>query len=128
MAAVAERVASIEDAAEFINIATAEQLERLDQQMRLRRRTLESQRALSVTTGTQATLTNLSPKYLNGLTGTVTSISGSRATVTLDEGSTISLRYAGRKFYVAPGVTNYPATGVPLACIEVGSGPTSRHR
>lgn len=81
-----------------------------------RRKALNDRRALAVREGLSVRLDGLSPKYLNGLTGTVESISGKRADVRLDEHSTSVLRYAGNKFYVAADVNEYVLHGVPKGC------------
>ena len=60
---------------------------------------------------------DISPKYLSGLRGQVTSINGARASVTLDERSTAMLRRATSRFRIAPETTNYLLGGVPLSCL-----------
>ncbi|MCX5207487.1 hypothetical protein OG897_39555 [Streptomyces sp. NBC_00237] len=82
----------------------------------------ETVAAATVTKGATVELAKLSPAYLNGLKGIVSEVDRPRrgkprATVTLDADSTDVLRYNGsRKFFVAPGVTNYDLHGVPLTC------------
>ncbi|MEU2159425.1 hypothetical protein ABZ532_31350 [Streptomyces sp. NPDC019396] len=85
------------------------------------RRKAEAIAAAKVTKGATVRLDKLSPAYLNGLRGIVAEITHPRrgkphATVTLDADSTARLRYSGRRFHVAPDVTNYDMHGVPLTC------------
>lgn len=91
-------------------------VERLFDALSARRSALRAVRAAAVTIGVKVQIDQISPKYLIGLTGTVTSIKGKRATVTLDEKSTGVLRYAGSRFSVSPDATSYDLTGVPLSC------------
>lgn len=72
----------------------------------------------------KATLSGLSPKYLNGLTGEVVldpnGRSGARAfACKLDEASTNRLRWAGSRFYIGPDVKEYVLPGVPMQCFVV---------
>lgn len=75
--------------------------------------------AAAVKPGVEVTLDGLSPKYLNGLKGTVKSISGGRCTVTLDEASTNDLGFRSTRFYMLPGSKNYDLTGIPTQCAKV---------
>lgn len=83
---------------------------------RMRTKALHAVRAATVTLGANVRFAGLSPKYLNGLSGTVVEISGQRGTVRLDEKSTAALRRQGRRFYIAPTVAEYEMSGVPLSC------------
>ncbi|MFC8880391.1 hypothetical protein [Streptomyces ardesiacus] len=95
------------------------------------RRKAETVAAATVTKGATVQLTRLSPAYLNGLQGIVAEVDRPRrgkprATVTLDADSTNVLRYSGsRKFFVAPGVTNYDLHGVPLTCCVTVEAPAA---
>ncbi|MEV7177857.1 hypothetical protein [Kitasatospora sp. NPDC093679] len=101
--------------------ATDTDLQRLDTAMRDRRKALAEIRAAAVVVGAAATTRNLSPKYMNGLSGTVESIQGKVAYLKLDEHSTEELRAQySRRFPVPDGVKTYslPA-GIPLTCLTV---------
>ena len=94
-------------------------IDRIYSAIRQRQQGLRAIKAAAVSVGAEVALTGLSPKYLNGLTGTVKSINGQRCDVELDETSTMTLRFSGRKFFVPQGVTNYVVNGVPLSCAGV---------
>lgn len=83
-----------------------------------RRKALGQINAAAIRPGVQVTLDGLSPKYLNGLTGTVKSVQGARCTVTLDQRSTTSLRYAGQRFRIPTEHTEYDLTGIPSQCAK----------
>lgn len=87
--------------------------------VKARRRTLGQISAAAVKVGATVTLEGLSPKYLNGLTGTVKNISGARCTVTLDEASTNDLGFRSTRFYLLPGQKNYDLNGIPTQCAKV---------
>ncbi|OEJ20910.1 hypothetical protein [Streptomyces subrutilus] len=115
---------TLEQVAEFIvNDADAEDIDRIIEAVNTRRSTLrqraEAIAAASVKTGARVELHNLTPKYLNGLTGTVTKVDRGRkvrATVKLDEASTKQLRWSGaRRFFVSENVAEYELGGVPVA-------------
>ena len=90
-------------------------LDRIIQSVKDRRKVLRDARAAAVQIGADVTLDNLSPKYLNGLEGTVVVISGKRADVRLTEKSTGLLRFSGTRFHVPEGTTEYVLRGVPLS-------------
>lgn len=97
--------------------ADVSDLDRLLEAIKRRRRALQAVRAAAVRVGSTVTLDDISPKYLIGLTGAVTTIERNRATVTLDANSTARLRYSGRRrFYVPADADAFPLTGVPLSC------------
>lgn len=79
-----------------------------------RHRALAQMTAATLRTDAPGRTKGLSPKYLNGLTGTIVSTSSIR----LDETSTRRLRFSGRRFYVAPEVTEYLLGGIPAGCLE----------
>ena len=87
--------------------------------VKTRRRLLGQISAAAVKVGATVTLEGLSPKYLNGLTGTVKNISGARCTVTLDEASTNDLGFRSTRFYLLPGQKNYDLNGIPTQCAKV---------
>lgn len=108
--------ATLSDALAFIAGAEETDLDRLIDGVKMRRKTLANLRAAAVRVGMEIATDGLSPKYLNNLTGTIRGISGQRADVELDEPSTNTLRYSGKRFYVAPDVERYVLRGVPLQC------------
>ena len=87
--------------------------------VKARRKALGQINASAVKVGATVTLEGMSPKYLNGLTGVVKSVSGGRCSVLLDEGSTTQLRWSGTRFHVREGVTEYLMGGVPTQCAKV---------
>lgn len=105
--------------------ATEDDLDRIIAAIKERRKVLATARASEVQVGMACTLTGLSPKYLNGLTGTVVrdpqGRSGARSfACKLDEASTKTLRWqASSRFYIAEGVTEYVLPGVPMQCFKV---------
>lgn len=104
----------------FIFACDSAALADLQRQIKARHKALRAQAAASVSVGATVTLEGLSPKYLNGLTGTVTSIDRARGSVTLDEASTQRLRFDGaRRFFIAADATEYLLGGVPLGCMRV---------
>jgi RNase P/RNase MRP subunit p29 len=77
-----------------------------------------------VAVGADVEIVDISPRYLNGLTGTVVRIQGARVTVQLDELSTMRLKCEPKsksKFPVAPDATSYNLTGLPRASCQVAS-------
>jgi len=112
---------ALSDALNFILTgASNEDLTRVIEAIKSRRSILSTINAASVTVGASVKLDGLSPKYLNGLTGTVSSISGRSATINLDARSTQDLRWSGRKrFFINDGVTEYPLGGIPLSTLSI---------
>lgn len=116
--ATATATITLSDVVAFLNNATEYDLDIIHKSSNDRRRALRNQRAAVVTVGMNATLGDLSPKYLNGLSGKVTAINGQRGTVTLDEQSTNNLRFFGsRRFPIPMDVKEYDLPGVPLSSI-----------
>lgn len=100
--------------------ASAEDIERIHLATRDRSRALRSVRAATIRTGSKVALVNLSPKYLNGLTGVVGAIKGARADVLLDAESTSRLAWSGRSRYsIAPGAAEFTVPGVPLTAMTI---------
>lgn len=109
--------ATITEVLDYVHARADEQdLDSLLQALRTRRKVLGEQRAATVRSGLEIRLDGLSPKYLNGLTGTVVTLDGNRAEVRLDERSTTQLRGSGRRFYVPAGEIEYLLTGIPKSC------------
>lgn len=108
---------SVTEVLDYVHSRADEQdLEALIQAVKTRRNVLGEQRAAAVRTGTEVRLDGLSPKYLNKLTGIIETTKGSRADVRLDKGSTATLRYAGKKFYIPITEETFLLTGVPKQC------------
>lgn len=104
--------------------ADEDDLTRIIQTVKDRRKVLASARAADVQIGASCTLTGLSPKYLNGLTGVVVrdpnGRSGTRAyACKLDEESTKRLRGQGTRFFIPEATTEYVLPGVPMQCFKV---------
>jgi hypothetical protein len=103
--------------------ATDDELERVLHAYKTRRKMLQQVRAASVTVGASVTLDGLSPKALNGLTGTVASIDGNRASVELDADSTTRLAFTNTRFAQRAmskhnvGGT-YTVPGIPMGCLK----------
>lgn len=93
--------------------------------VKARRTMLGRINAAAVKVGAAVRLDGLSPKYLNGLTGTVSIVSGGRCSVVLDEHSTTALRYAPRSRYAGAiamlpeGEDRYTLSGIPTQCAKV---------
>ena len=104
--------------------ADEDDLNRIIQSVKDRRKVLAAARAADVHIGATVMLTGLTPKYLNGLTGVVVrdphGRSGTRAFgCKLDKNSTALLRRSGTRFFVAEGVEEYVLPGVPMSCFKV---------
>lgn len=110
---------SASDTLDRIAVASDDELDAFFAAIKNRRTALLAQRALTVQIGTKVRLTDLSPRYLNGLTGTVSEFRSGRkyVTVMLDEDSTQRLRIEGRrKYHVTPEQTEWPLGGIPTGC------------
>lgn len=102
--------------------ATEGDLAKIHEAIRVRESALREERAGRVAVGADVEIVDISPKYLNGLTGTVVRIQGARVTVQLDELSTMRLKCEPKsKFPVAPDATSYNLTGLPRASCQVAS-------
>ena len=113
---------NINDVATFIHQASEESIGTIQQLIANRRKNIQNERAAQVTIGKTVTLTGLTPKYLNGLTGEVADLSGTRANILLDEDSTLTLRLTDRtgKFSRNFGSEKRGTLkGVPLVCLVV---------
>lgn len=99
--------------------ATDEDLARVQSAITVRRQALAAVTAATLHTGSSVRLDGLRPKYLNGLTGEIQSLTGTHATLLLDETSTIQLRYDGvRRWTIPQSTTRYALSGIPLACCK----------
>lgn len=110
---------TLADVTSFIlTSATQDDIDHIYAATKSRTRTLRDVVAAQVQVGATTTLQGLSPKYLNGLRGTVTAINGTRGDVLLDEESTRNLRYLGaRRYHIPAETTQHTLTGGPLSCI-----------
>lgn len=109
--------ASIGPILDYVHSSADEQdLDSLIQAVKTRRNVLGEQRAATVRRDAPVRLDGLSPKYLNGLTGTVETTKGNRADVRLDEQSTSRLRYSGKKYYIPADESQFLLSGVPKQC------------
>lgn len=107
---------TLSEVLEFISTqADDTDIERIYTFAKDRTRQLRDLRAAQVSVGANVRLANLSPKYLNDLTGEVISISGKRCTVRLTKKSTETLRWASQRFVVPAGIECYELGGVPLS-------------
>lgn len=105
---------------QFITLrATDEDLERIFNATKQRRKTLGAARAATVTVGATVTIDGIRPKYLCGLAGEVQSIRGAKADILLDEASTKRLRIDGwQRFPMTAETARYVVRGVPLQCCQ----------
>lgn len=108
---------TFEDVLDYIlDGASDEEIDRIWDAARTRQKVLRAKAAALVSVGTRVSLTDISPKYMAGLTGDVTDITGSRATVRFDGKSTLVLRRKGnRRFYIPRDVEEYEVSGIPLS-------------
>lgn len=116
-------MSSLQESVSFILTQAGDtDIDRIIDAVKERRKILSKIRAASVAVGAPVRLDGLSPRYLNGLTGTVTKIDGNRCTVTLDEESTERLRWGRTRFHIPASVKEYPLTGIPLGCAHLHDG------
>lgn len=108
-----------------IKRATAEDLALIQAAVDDRRTALTHTAATVITPGQNVTLRDATPTFLNGLTGTVTSLTrndavGPTAAVLLDPRSTGTLRFSGRSEYRVPTQADrYELEHVPLDCLSL---------
>jgi hypothetical protein len=103
---------NIREVIEFIYDETDEQdITNIFNACKSRKRVLGQCRAAQVRVDQQVRVVNISPKYLNGLTGKVEFLSGSRCDIQLDERS--KARIAITRHGRAGGLLS----GVPTSCI-----------
>jgi hypothetical protein len=102
----------------ILSHATEQDLTRITEAVKQRRAALAAVRTASLTTGTPVRIANISPRYLNGLTGTLGRIDGKHATVILDAESTDRLRFtpSNKRFDVPFDTASFDLPGVPLSC------------
>lgn len=100
--------------ADILANASDDDITQVQAACKTRHATLRQMTQATLQMGKPGRTKGLSPKYLNGLTGTITSASSIR----LDAASTEQLRYSGRRFWVPPEVTEYVLNRVPAGCLE----------
>jgi hypothetical protein len=97
--------------------ATADDVARLEIVLQVRRKGLRTAQAAQARHGMAVVLDGLSPKYLNGLIGTIDGLNGRRCSVLLSPESTDRLRHTTQKrFYVSADMTRFLLRGVPTTC------------
>lgn len=106
-----------------LNQADETDLDALVQAARERRKALRTIAAAAVKEGVTVTIRDLTPRYCNGLTGTVKAIETVRrdrcAVITLDRDSTRRLALSSGKYGLTLDDDSYDLTGVPLTCCKV---------
>lgn len=101
----------------ILTSATSDDIERIQGAIRQRIAQLREIRAAGVTAGTLVRITDIRPKYLKDLTGTVKSVSGNRCVITLDKASTSLLSFSSGKYFHLTTMETYDLGGVPLSCV-----------
>lgn len=99
--------------------ANEDQIDQLFKALNRRNRTLRDIRADGVSVDMEVTITDITPKALIGLNGTVETINGKRANIRLDAASTLTLRFSNTKHAasVAPDIKQHLLIGVPLSTL-----------
>jgi hypothetical protein len=102
--------------------ATKADLDQIHASVKLRDQVLAQIQAAAATQETEVVLEELSPKYLNGLSGVIVERSGAMVAIQLDESSTNTLKWSGSKrFFVPPDSTSHTLEGIPAQCARVKS-------
>lgn len=103
--------------AQFIaNQATTDDVDAIHNLLRSRAKALREIRAAQVRVGMAVKTADIKPKYLAHLTGTVSAISGTSATITLDKASTRELSLSSMKYHHLLDKESHDLSGVPLSC------------
>lgn len=106
-----------------LNQAGEDDLDALADAARRRRDALRAIAAAAVSEGNRVTIRDISPKYLNGLTGTVKTIETIRkkrcAVVTLDKDSTQKLALSSARYDWLFNQDSHDLPGIPLSCCKV---------
>lgn len=107
----------------ILNQADEAALDALFEAARRRRDALRAIAAAAISEGDTVTIRDISPKYLNGLTGTVKAIETIRnkrcAVVTLDKDSTQKLALSSVKYDWLFSHDSHDLPGIPLGCCKV---------
>lgn len=102
--------------------ADANDLDTVTEAIKTRRKLLRDQAAAAVKEDMTVTVYDISPKYLAGLRGTVTSIDRAsrkpNAAVTLDKESTTTLAFSSTKYASLFGEDSFTLTRIPLSCLK----------
>ena len=98
---------------------SSSEMNRIREDLKARQNILAS----SISIGDSIRTMNLSPKYLNGLTGILfhkaTRRGKVRGDIMLDEASTAILRAKNSAIYVRPEAQEYLLTGISMVCFEI---------
>ncbi|MER5952065.1 hypothetical protein ABT127_39115 [Streptomyces sp. NPDC001904] len=105
---------------EFIGAhATEDDITRVIEVIKQRRKTLTQIAASSIVVGMSVQVVNIKPAALKGERGTVTTITRGSATVKFTKESTESLRWArSSRIDVPQGVEELEMDGIPLGCLR----------
>lgn len=114
---------NINDVVKFIaESANDDDLDRIFHFFKKRRKALAVAASASVVLGSEVSLLGLTPRVLDGLTGTVVSLHGNFCDVLLDVPSTGSLAASKTKLAAAARAaegSGYLLRGVPVSCARV---------
>jgi hypothetical protein len=115
------KMTTLSEILDLIGKADNNELDIIMDTARARRQEIAMENSASARVGMKVTFRNLSPRYLNGLTGTIMAINstGSKGTIKLDDESTKRLAFTKQnRFYVELG-TPYTMEGVPLSACDL---------
>jgi hypothetical protein len=128
--AAAEPEARFEELLAYVmDEASLEELGRLGLAVQQRRRLLLRGSPTGVAVGETVVLEGATPRYVNGLTGTVEAVAREHCSVLLSEQCTVELRIVGaQRFEMAPGTLRYLLARIPMAWCRVDpdGGPKGR--
>ena len=112
----------LSDILTFISTASIEDLATTGDAMQSRHTQVTKERASGITEGCEVILDNITPKYLNGLRGTVLTVEPLTETVTISltvESSEALANMPRSRFHILPG-ERYPLSSIPLAtCVPI---------
>lgn len=113
-------MADLRECVEFVTLhATSDDLDRIYAACRARQKALASVKAAAVKVGMVVTTEGLTPKYINGLTGEVTSITGARASVRFAHNQANRIAYTkhGPRALLTQEDPLFVMGGIPLTCL-----------